>query len=224
MNKNIIIISGVLVLIFSIGSASGTWYFMNQNSNQKKVQLEKDKGNLESKIKELDKKISAKENNKAIVNNNYVNSNYFDPIKTKVGDKIADMTIKEIKPFFNDRPNVPIGYENAKVSFEGEVTIEGEITYYKEDEAFLGNNICVNTFPWGEKNPSNLPTVEKNGSSGFFCFDSSENTSKLLGISKGETIIATVTIDNLVLNSCGCEAVDRASLKKIISRKHLVDF
>ena len=231
MNKKIIIISVILILIFSLGSASGTWYYMNQKNNQEETQLEEDKGRLESKITkleskitELDKKIGEKENNEVTDNeNSYIEPNYFDPAKVKVNDKIADMTIKEIKPFFEDRPSLPIGNENAIVSFGGEVTVKGEITFYNNPDDMMYSNICMFVYPW-DSSKSKIPSVSKYIHYHSFCFEDKNSAKSLLGINEGETVIATVVIDSYIIKTCGCAAMNGATLKSVVNKERLIKY
>lgn len=130
----------------------------------------------------------------------------------KVGDILNSMKVVYIKQLLN-RSDLPIGEDNAKIGFSGQVTISGEYYDNSSNEGFPSDQICFRTK--GVIGSSKFPFHAQDAFP-WFCFNDTTKAKQLLGQSvEGK---ATVMIDNYVSKHCGCEAVNEADLVQVISK------
>ncbi len=120
-------------------------------------------------------------------NNDVMISNIIDFETVAVGDVIGAMTVTEVinplnEMYGNENPLVEW---NSKISFEGDVELTGEHTYYDADQAFFGDWVCITSLD--EESEAKLPLPEEFGRAFYMCFENREEAKEMLGITGEET-------------------------------------
>ena len=130
--------------------------------------------------------------------------NVFDPNLLKVGDKIGNMTVKEIGPMNISDP-IDVN-NNYKVSFTGKVNVSGEL-FFSE----LGNKYCfdVNQVDWVK-----IPKLKNDERYPWFCLNKT-NAATIDDIISANEGKANITIDNYILSEYPTSGSDTADLIKI---------
>lgn len=111
----------------------------------------------------------------------------FDVAKSKVGDRIGNMTITNISDVQVDEP------PSAKVNFKGKVVVTGKVRYTNPD-GYGGESVCMDNLQ--SDSLAKIPKMTFDTRDIWFCFNNLDAVKKSLVKSNKENNIATVTIDN----------------------------
>lgn len=139
-------------------------------------------------------------------------SNLFDARKIETGNTIVGMKVKAVEV----KPNLNPGNEDnysARVEFEGKTQILGTYKINKDDE-FLDNLV---SFIPDEESAAKLPKLSHDTRYVWFVF---ENTDKSLATFKtqGNEELATIIIDNYIINYAPTEVYNTAILIELVAR------
>lgn len=151
--------------------------------------------------------------------NQFQKDNEFKLIESKVGDIIAGMTINFIKTFdgFDIQPiieNQP-SIDNLSIGFSGETTITGTYHNDKVDlQTGFGGQVCFNDLD--EESKAKIPSIVWDNET-YFCFNN-QDLAKELFSPEGSSGIATIVIDDYIINRLSAEVTDMARLVKVISK------
>lgn len=127
----------------------------------------------------------------------------------KVGDKIAEMTIKSIKPYSK---NFPLTEWNASIEFSGETTITGTYHYYSNKEPFVSDLVCFDNLDIESQNK--IPRMQIDTRNIWFCFNNQELARNEFE-PKDSSGKSTIVIDEYTINSAETETINTAKLIRI---------
>lgn len=134
--------------------------------------------------------------------------------EVKVGDKVADMAIKFIKPFSDDV--LTSTKDNVSIGFSGEITISGKYHYYGNDPSgFLSDAVCFDSLD--EQSQVKIPKMIGDERSIWFCFGNQE-LAKSSFSPRGSSGTATIAINDYTINILPAEVTNIAKLIKVISK------
>lgn len=136
----------------------------------------------------------------------------FDKIKT--GDIVVGMVIKFIKPFSKEL--LTPTENDVTIGFSGKITVSGEYHYYGDDPSgFLSNTVCFDNLD--EQSQTKIPKMIGDDRNIWFCFSNQELARNLFN-PQGASGMATIVIDDYVINILPAEVTNTAKLIKIISK------
>ncbi|MBI4779501.1 hypothetical protein HY797_03560 [Candidatus Falkowbacteria bacterium] len=137
-----------------------------------------------------------------------IENNIFKLDKIKIGDVVAGMKVKSIKPFDKSFAEGAISAYNVKINFEGEAMASGKYEITK-GEVFKGH-ACF--YP-SEKDQLLFPKIEGDSPITSFCFDNQDFAIKSLGTTDSGT---TIVFDNYTINLYPSDVWNTAELVKVI--------
>lgn len=140
-------------------------------------------------------------------------NNKFDINKITFGDRISGVSVKSVGPYRTDS-TLPLA-KNAKVSFDGEITITGSYYYLGPNRITSDTIICVEKL--NQESLTKIPILQSDNRFPWFCFDNVDLASKLLG-PVGSSGTITVVIDNYSINYYPSEVGNTAKLVRLISK------
>lgn len=150
--------------------------------------------------------------------NKFQKDNEFKLADAKVGDVVAEMTVKFIGSFEGyDIPPVYLSVDALSIGFTGETTITGTYHNNKIDpQTGFGGEVCFDSLD--EQSKDKIPSIvwlyEEYTN---FCF-SNQDLAKENFNPEGSEGVATIVIDEYVINKAPAEVTDKARLVKVISK------
>ncbi len=149
--------------------------------------------------------------------NKFQKDNEFKLAKVKVGDIIAGMKVKFIRSFEGyDIPPNYLSVDDLSIGFSGEVTITGTYHNDKVDpQTGFGGTVCFDSLD--EQLKDKIPSVVWNNEYIRFCF-SNQDLAREIFKPEGSEGIATIVIDDYVINKLPAEVTDKARLVKVVSK------
>ncbi|MBE3596170.1 MAG: hypothetical protein IMW86_03895 [Hydrogenibacillus sp.] len=138
-------------------------------------------------------------------------SNLFDLADVEIGDPVAGLKVVDIRAQTADGTPDPT---DATVVFEGQVTVTGTVVHHPEDDAFLGNLICM--MELDEASERKLPRMRGDQRDVWFCFNNTEEARRALLAQPG-TGRATVVIDDYTIQHRPTEVWNSATLVRVVS-------
>lgn len=199
-----VLITVLIMLLFTASLVAGVWYYMRQQADNEKAELQRQIDELKSSI-----------NNKATEEtaNKTLTSNIFDVKSAKVGDKVGLFEIVSIRPFSCNTTS-PISEGNVTVVFWGQATIDGSYDYsYSYFDG--GYNL---TFTPNADAYKTLPVIKGSENHQFpMRFSNQDKAMELLNITEGSPKKgnASITISGYTINRFPTETRDTLTIVSV---------
>lgn len=154
--------------------------------------------------------------------NKFRKDNEFKLIEIKVGDIIAGMTTKFIRTFdgYDMQPSIEnqASIDNLSIGFSGEAIITGTYHNDKVDpQTGFGGTVCFDSLD--EQSKDKIPSIMWYYDERYisFCFSNQELAREIFK-PEGSEGVATIVIDDYVINKMPAEVTDMAKLVKVVSK------